>query len=111
MNNTPIVVLLLPILVNVALRTGRSPSVHCCRWGWQHCPVEWRQQLELQTNLLVVKVAEDLGVPEFGMFDFIMPVTITSVVAILHLWLLVPRMVPDRSPPLQDTSPRVLLLK
>jgi len=59
------------------------------------------------TNLLVVKVAEDLGVPEFGMFDFVLPVAITSVVAILYLWLIAPMILPERSPPLQDTSPRM----
>ncbi|MEZ5496080.1 MAG: SLC13 family permease [Gammaproteobacteria bacterium] len=106
-NNTPIVVLLLPILVNVALRTGRSPSGTLLPMGLATLLGGMATTIGTSTNLLVVKVAEDLGVPEFGMFDFIMPVTITSVVAILYLWLLVPRMVPDRSPPLQDTSPRV----
>ena len=42
------------------------------------------------TNLLVVNVAADLGMDPFGMFDFIGPVLIGGVLAILYLWLVVP---------------------
>lgn len=106
-NNTPIVVLLLPILINVSLRTGQSPSGTLLPMGLATLLGGMATTIGTSTNLLVVKVAEDLGVPEFGMFDFILPVAITSVVALLYLWLIVPRIVPERSPPLQDTSPRV----
>lgn len=106
-NNTPIVVLLLPILINVSLRTGQSPSGTLLPMGLATLLGGMATTIGTSTNLLVVKVAEDLGVPEFGMFDFILPVAITSVVAILYLWLIVPLIIPERSPPLQDTSPRV----
>jgi len=106
-NNTPIVVLLLPILVNVSLRTGQSPAGTLLPMGMATLLGGMATTIGTSTNLLVVKVAEDLGVPKFGMFDFVMPVTITSVVAIIYLWLIAPRILPDRSPPLQDTSPRV----
>lgn len=106
-NNTPIVVLLLPILINVSLRTGQSPSGTLLPMGLATLLGGMATTIGTSTNLLVVKVAEDLGVPEFGMFDFILPVAITSVVAILYLWLIVPLILPERSPPLQDTSPRV----
>ncbi len=105
-NNTPIVVLLLPILVNVSLRTGQSPSGTLLPMGMATLLGGMATTIGTSTNLLVVKVAEDLGVPEFGMFDFVLPVAITSVVAILYLWLIAPMILPERSPPLQDTSPR-----
>ncbi|MBL4661143.1 MAG: SLC13 family permease [Alcanivoracaceae bacterium] len=106
-NNTPIVVLLLPILVNVSLRTGQSPSGTLLPMGMATLLGGMATTIGTSTNLLVVKVAEDLGVPEFGMFDFVLPVAITSVVAILYLWLIAPMILPERSPPLQDTSPRM----
>ena len=106
-NNTPIVVLLLPILVTVSIRTGQSPSGTLLPMGMATLLGGMATTIGTSTNLLVVKVAEDLGVPEFGMFDFILPVTITSVVAILYLWLIAPLILPERSPPLSDTSPRV----
>ena len=106
-NNTPIVVLLLPILVNVSLRTGQSPSGTLLPMGMATLLGGMATTIGTSTNLLVVKVAEDLGVPEFGMFDFVLPVALTSIVAILYLWLIAPMILPERSPPLQDTSPRV----
>lgn len=106
-NNTPIVVLLLPVLVSVSLRTGQSSSGTLMPMGLATLLGGMATTIGTSTNLLVVKVAEDLGVPEFGMFDFVLPVTIAGAVAILYLWLVVPRILPDRTPPLKDTSPRV----
>jgi len=39
--------------------------------------------------------------------DFARPVAIAAFFAILYLWLIVPKILPEREPPLQDTSPRV----
>ena len=58
------------------------------------------------TNLLVINVAEEMGVATFGMFDFALPVVMVSVIAILYLWLLAPKMIPDRQPPMNNISPR-----
>lgn len=106
-NNTPIVVLLLPVLISVSLRTGQSSSGTLLPMGLATLLGGMATTIGTSTNLLVVKVAEDLGVPEIGMFDFIVPVSIAGVVAILYLWLVVPRIIPDRKPPLENTSPRV----
>jgi di/tricarboxylate transporter len=59
------------------------------------------------TNLLVVGISQDLGLMEFGMFDFALPVVIVGGVAIIFLWLIAPRLLPERIPPLADTTPRV----
>lgn len=106
-NNTPIVVLLLPVLINVSLKTGQSSSGTLLPMGLATLLGGMSTTIGTSTNLLVVKVAEDLGVPEFGMFDFVFPVMIASSVALLYLWLVAPRILPERIPPLRDTSPRV----
>ena len=59
------------------------------------------------TNLLVVSVANDLGLPRMGMFDFFVPAAIASSVAISYLWLIAPRLLPDREIVLSDSSPRL----
>jgi di/tricarboxylate transporter len=41
------------------------------------------------------------------MFDFTLPVMIVGVVGILYLWLVAPRLLPERKQPLSDRSPRV----
>ncbi|MCX7553554.1 SLC13 family permease [Marinicella sp. S1101] len=106
-NNTPIVVLLLPVLISVSLRTGQSTAGTLMPMGLATLLGGMATTIGTSTNLLVVKVAEGLGVPEFGMFDFVFPVSIAAVVAILYLWLIAPLILPDRTPPLKDTSPRV----
>ena len=42
-----------------------------------------------------------------GMFDFVLPASIAGAVGIVYLWLIAPRLLPDRTPRLKDTSPRV----
>ncbi len=106
-NNTPIVVLLLPVLISVSLRTGQPTAGLLLPMGLATLLGGMATTIGTSTNLLVVKVAEELGVPEIGMFDFVVPVSITAFVAILYLWLVVPRILPDRKPPLADTSPRI----
>jgi di/tricarboxylate transporter len=59
------------------------------------------------TNLLVVGLAGDLGLERMGLFSFTLPVVIVGSVGILFLWLVAPRLLPEREPPLADTSPRV----
>jgi di/tricarboxylate transporter len=59
------------------------------------------------TNLLVVSVAADLGMHRFGMFDFLGVAAIAGSAGLLYLWLIAPRMIPERQPPMSDTSRRV----
>ncbi|MDX1563023.1 MAG: SLC13 family permease, partial [Gammaproteobacteria bacterium] len=59
------------------------------------------------TNLLVVSIAEEQGLGEFGMFAFSMPVLIVGSVGILYLWLIAPKLLPQRQAMMSDTTPRV----
>ena len=59
------------------------------------------------TNLLVVNVAADMGMERFNMFDFAGPVLIAGIVAILYLWLIAPRLLPQRVPPMNRGVSRV----
>ena len=108
-NNTPVVVLLLPILVSVSLRTQRSPSDVLMPMGFATLVGGMCTTIGTSTNLLVVSVASDLGVAKFSMFDFILPASIASVIGVIYLWLIAPRIVAKREIPLSDSSPRVFL--
>jgi hypothetical protein len=59
------------------------------------------------TNLLVVGIAQDLGEHQFTMFEWVLPVAMVGGVALIFLWLVAPRLLPDRTPPMADTTPRV----
>ena len=107
MNNTPIIVLLMPILVGVSLRTKFPVSNVMMPMGFAAIIGGMSTTIGTSTNLLVVGLARDIGIRDFSMFDFMMPVMIVGGAGILFLWLIAPRMLPERTPPLSDTSPRI----
>ncbi|WP_441004055.1 SLC13 family permease [Pseudocolwellia agarivorans] len=106
-NNTPIVVLLLPILISVAIRTKTDSSPMLLPMGLATLVGGMTTTIGTSTNLLVVSVASDMGLPRIGMFDFIVPALIAAAVAISYLWIIAPKLLPKRSPTLPDTSPRI----
>ncbi|MRX28099.1 SLC13 family permease [Kangiella sp. HZ709] len=106
-NNTPIVVLLLPILISVAVRANTSPSSLLMPMGFATLVGGMATTIGTSTNLLVVSVAADLGLEKFGMFDFFLPAAIAGSIAIVYLWLIAPRIIPERQAVMKDTSPRV----
>lgn len=107
MNNVPIVVLLLPILISVSLRTGKPASGMLMPMGFATLIGGTATTIGTSTNLLVVSVAADLGMQRFSMFEFFVPAVISGGLAIVYLWLIAPRLLPARKTHLADTSPRV----
>ncbi len=106
-NNTPIVVLLLPILISVCLRNASSPSGVLMPMGFATLVGGMATTIGTSTNLLVVSVANDLGLERFSMFDFALPAAIAAGVAVVYLWLIAPRLLPRRTTDLEDASPRL----
>ena len=106
-NNTPIVVLMLPLLIGVAVKTGSAPSASLMPMGFASIIGGMATTIGSSTNLLVVNVAADMGMAPFSMFDFSVPVLIAGSVAILYLWLVAPRILPKRLPPMNRGVSRV----
>jgi di/tricarboxylate transporter len=107
LNNTPIVVMLLPVLVACSLRARRPSSGVLMPMGLATLIGGMATTIGTSTNLLVVGIAADLGQRRFGMFDFTLPVVIAGGFGLLFLWLVAPRLLPDRKALLSDTSPRL----
>ena len=106
-NNTPIVVLLLPILVSVCLRTNKSPNKILMPMGFATLVGGMATTIGTSTNLLVVGIAKDLGIAEFDMFSFALPAVLAGCIAIVYLWLIAPLLLPDRETALDADSPRL----
>ncbi len=106
-NNTPIVVLLLPILIGVSLRAKFPVSDVLLPMGLATIIGGTATTIGTSTNLLVVGIAEDMGLAPFGMFDFALPVVIVGSTGILFLWLVAPKLLPERTLPMQDMTPRI----
>ena len=107
MNNTPIVVLLMPILVGASLRAKFPVSGVMMPMGLATIIGGMSTTIGTSTNLLVVGISHDMGMHDFSMFEWVLPVAIVGGVGIIFLWLVAPRMLPDRTPPMADTSPRI----
>ncbi len=105
-NNTPIVVMLIPLLVSVAQKSNISASRILMPVGFATIIGGMSTTIGTSSNLLVVSVAADLGAPRLGMFDFILPAAIAAGAGILYLWLLAPRLLPERASPLSSGQPR-----
>ena len=105
-NNVPVVVLFLPILISVSLRTGMKASSVLMPMGFATLIGGTSTTIGTSTNLLVVAVAAEIGLRRLGMFDFLLPAVIAGSIGIAYLWLLAPRIIPEREIPL-DISPRV----
>ncbi|EIJ33243.1 SLC13 family permease [Thiothrix nivea] len=96
-NNTPIVVLLIPILLNVAARTQSSPSGMLMPMGFATLLGGMGTTIGTSTNLLVVSVAAEMGMSRFDMFDFALPALIAGSFGMAFLWLVAPRMLPQQA--------------
>ena len=107
MNNTPIVVLLMPIIVGASLRSKFPVSGVMLPMGLATIVGGMSTTIGTSTNLLVVGISQDLGRHEFTMFEWVLPVAIVGGIGLLFLWLVAPRLLPDRAPPMADTKPRV----
>lgn len=107
MNNTPIVVLLIPILISVSVRNNTSPSGLLMPMGFATLIGGMSTTVGTSTNLLVVAVAAEQGMRKLGLFDFAIPAAVAGVVAIIYLWLIAPRMLPPRDSILESAAPRL----
>ena len=107
MNNTPIVVLMLPMLIGAAARSRFPASGVLLPMGLATLIGGMGTTIGTSTNLLVVSVAADMGMRRFDMFDFVWPVVMAGGLGLLYLWLIAPRLIPQRKTPMDDTSRRV----
>jgi len=107
LNNTPIVIMLLPMLVGVAVRNKLAPSSILMPVGLATLVGGMATTIGTSTNLLVVAIAADQGVEQLQMFDFALPVLIVGSLGVAYLWLVAPRLLPEREALLSDTAPRV----
>lgn len=91
-NDTPVVVLMIPVLMNAALRAGSSPAKTLMPMNFAVLIGGTATTIGTSTNLMVVSIAQDLGVRALGVFEFAPLVLAAAVPALLYLWLIAPRM-------------------
>ncbi|MFL2527070.1 MAG: SLC13 family permease [Candidatus Azotimanducaceae bacterium] len=106
-NNTPVVVLLLPILIGVCSSNNTPPSEVLMPMGFATLIGGMATSIGTSTNLLVVNLSAELGGPEFEMFDFALPAIIVGGIGVIYLWLIAPKLLPERTNNLRRVTPRL----
>lgn len=106
-NNTPIVILLLPLLTAIALRTQAFASRLLMPMGFATLIGGMGTTIGTSTNLIVMSVAQKMGLPPMGMFSFTEIAALGALVGITYLWLIAPRILPQNDAPLTQSSPRL----
>ena len=94
-NDTPVLVLLLPIFVSLAARGGMAASKTLIPINAAVLIGGMSTTIGTSTNLIVVSLARDLGMPEVHVFQFTPIVLIAALVALPYLWLVAPRLLRD----------------
>ncbi|MDT0576679.1 SLC13 family permease [Croceicoccus sp. F390] len=94
-NDTPVLVLLLPVFVQLAERGAMPASQTLIPLNAAVLIGGMATTIGTSTNLLVVSIAEDLGMEPMRVFDFTHIVALAALVAIPYLWLVMPRLLPD----------------
>ncbi|VAX00113.1 TrkA domain protein [hydrothermal vent metagenome] len=107
LNNTPIVIMLLPVLISVAMKNKTAPSKILIPVGLVTLIGGMATTIGTSTNILVVSIANDLVGIQFSMFHFALPVLIVGSVGLVYLWLIAPLLLPEREIDLTHTSQRL----
>ncbi len=95
-NDTPVLVLLMPLLLGLAEKTQHPASKTLMPANFAILAGGMLTSIGTSTNLLVLSIAVDLGMKPIGVFDFTGSAIFAFVVALPYLWLIAPRLLPDR---------------
>ncbi len=96
-NDTPVMVLLIPILVALATKGVAASSRTLMPVNSAVLIGGMSTTIGTSTNILVVTIAADLGMKQIGVFQFTPIVLVAALVALPYLWLVMPRLLPDNS--------------
>ncbi|WP_319641020.1 SLC13 family permease [Porphyrobacter sp. ULC335] len=96
-NDTPVMVLLIPIIVAIAAKGLMASSKILMPVNIAVLLGGMSTTIGTSTNILVVSIADDLGMAPIGVFQFTPIVLVAGIFALPYLWLVMPRMLRDNS--------------
>jgi di/tricarboxylate transporter len=98
MNNTPTVVIFIPILMAVANNLNLSASKVMIPLSYASVLGGTTVLIGSSTNLLVSGALPALGLEPLGFFDFTIPGLVVAGVGMIYVMFIVPKLLPNRAP-------------
>lgn len=103
-NDTPVVVLLIPLLLAAAARAKVSAAGLLLPMNYAVLIGGMATTIGTSTNLIVVGLAVSMGVGSLGLFSFFPLVAMAAVPALAYLWLVAPRLLAKVQSPQEHLS-------
>lgn len=97
LNNTPVAVIFLPVVLSVAASLKLAPSKLLIPMSYASILGGTCTLIGTSTNLLVSQAAEKHGQAAIGMFEFSVPGMIFAVIGFAVMAILGPKLLPDRA--------------
>lgn len=97
LNNTPVVVIFIPIMQTLSERLDHSPSRMMMPLSFAAILGGMTTLIGSSTNLLVSGTLVEMGRPGFGFFDFTLPGIVLAAVGLVYLVTIAPRLMPSRA--------------
>ncbi|MEO8250062.1 MAG: SLC13 family permease, partial [Burkholderiales bacterium] len=104
MNDTPVVVLLIPLMVAALTRANQAPGRMLLPMNYAVLMGGMATTIGTSTNLIVVSLAVSLGLPRFSVFEYFPLVATAAVPALLYLWLGAPLLLRHLKPTQLETA-------
>lgn len=102
MNNTPLVIIAIPLLQILAHNIGISQSKIMIPLSYVAILGGMTTLIGSSTNLLVSSAMTELGYEALGFFDFVVPGSILAGVGLIYVLVIAPLMLADRASMAQD---------
>lgn len=104
-NNTPVVVVLIPVAISLANQRNLKPSKFLIPLSYASIFGGLCTMIGTSTNLLVDGMARQYGLAPFSMFEISIPAIILASLGLFFIVVLAPRLLPERVTLSQQLSP------
>ncbi len=97
LNNTPVVVIFIPIMITLVEKLGKSPSLYLMPLSFVAILGGMTTLIGSSTNLLVSGAYQTAGGDALGFFDFAVPGLFLASIGFLYIIFIAPRLLPTET--------------